>query len=254
MKRLVIILLISFFVPVTLFAQDIITKKDGTDIQAKIIEVSNTEIRYKKYNYQEGPTFVLSKSDILIIRYENGENEVVEDKVSKQEENSQNSVSKNIVAGMSYREYKKLYDTRNYVPERSDPYSRGWAGFASLIIPGLGQGIDGEWGRGLLFMLGNIGSYLMMSGSLAIDSNGNIVVVNEGTYLLGWIAGITLNTWSVCDAVHVAKVKNMYYQDLRKQRTALDFRVDPFLTYMPASSTSPNSLKPAAGLSLKLSF
>ena len=55
---------------------------------------------------------MLSKSDVLIIRYENGENEVVEDKVSKQEENSQNSVSKNIVAGMSYREYKKLYDTQ----------------------------------------------------------------------------------------------------------------------------------------------
>ena len=221
-------------------------------MQVKIVEVSKTEIKYKKFNYQDGPTFVIPKTDVLLIRYENGENEVVDGKISNAD-NNQSGASDKIHAGMSYRQYKNLYNTRDYVPDASDPYSRGWAGFASLLIPGLGQGVDGEWGRGLLFMLGNVGAYVLMSSGVQYNSDNEIVAV-DGTYWLGWIAGITINIWSICDAVHVAKVKNMYYQDLRKQRTALDFRVDPYLTYMPESATSTNSFKPAAGLSLKLSF
>lgn len=107
-------------------AQDIITTKDGKDIQSKILEVNANEVKYKKYNNLDGPTFTLSKSEILIVRYENGENEVF------QEHN--NSVDKKynttaeVVVGMRYREYKNLYNTKEYVPQRDDPYSRAWAG------------------------------------------------------------------------------------------------------------------------------
>ena len=41
----------SFFA----FSQDLITKKDGTDIEAKILEVSNTELKYKKLDNIDGP-------------------------------------------------------------------------------------------------------------------------------------------------------------------------------------------------------
>lgn len=57
-------------------AQDRITTKDGTDIQAKILEVGSSEIKYKKFSNQDGPTYIISKEDILIITYANGENEV----------------------------------------------------------------------------------------------------------------------------------------------------------------------------------
>ena len=58
------------------FAQDIITKKDGTDIQAKVLEVNENEVKYKRYDYLDGPIFTMLKSDILIVRYENGTNDV----------------------------------------------------------------------------------------------------------------------------------------------------------------------------------
>lgn len=92
-------------------AQDIITTKDGKDIQSKILEVNANEVKYKKYNNLDGPTFTLSKSEILIVRYENGENEVF------QEHN--NSVDKKynttaeVVVGMRYREYKICIILRN---------------------------------------------------------------------------------------------------------------------------------------------
>ncbi len=58
------------------FAQDIITKKDGTDVQAKILEVTPQEIKYKRFDNQAGPTFTLLISDVLIVKYENGSRDV----------------------------------------------------------------------------------------------------------------------------------------------------------------------------------
>lgn len=73
-------------------AQDRITTKDGTDIQAKILEVGSSEIKYKKFSNLEGPTYTISKEDILIITYANGENEVFKDTTPKQQ-TPQNSVN-----------------------------------------------------------------------------------------------------------------------------------------------------------------
>ena len=71
MKKVIGILLFVLFSN-ALVAQDIITKKDGEDIQAKVLEVLTSEIKYKKFDFQDGPTYTELKSNILMIRYENG--------------------------------------------------------------------------------------------------------------------------------------------------------------------------------------
>ncbi|MBP5474614.1 MAG: hypothetical protein J6X92_07655 [Bacteroidales bacterium] len=71
MKR-IFILFVCLLFGCTLFAQDIITKKDGTDIQAKVIEVGPSQISYKTYSNINGPTYTMNLSDILMITYENG--------------------------------------------------------------------------------------------------------------------------------------------------------------------------------------
>ena len=58
------------------FSQDVITKKTGEDIQAKILEVGQTEIKYKRFDNSEGPSFTISKSDVLMIRYSNGTKDI----------------------------------------------------------------------------------------------------------------------------------------------------------------------------------
>ncbi len=57
-------------------AQDVIVKKDGSTIVSKVLEISGTEIKYKKFTNLEGPTYTLSQADIQLINYENGEKEV----------------------------------------------------------------------------------------------------------------------------------------------------------------------------------
>lgn len=58
------------------FSQDLITTKTGEDIQAKVIEVTNEEVRYKKFDDQTGPILTISTLNLLIIRYENGSKDI----------------------------------------------------------------------------------------------------------------------------------------------------------------------------------
>lgn len=66
-------LLLLSLLSMTAVAQDIIVTQDAKRIDAKILEVSATDIKYKKYSYQDGPTFVMSIADVNSILYENGD-------------------------------------------------------------------------------------------------------------------------------------------------------------------------------------
>ena len=53
-------------------AQDSIFKTNGEVIVSKIMEVTPTEVKYKRINFQDGPTYVEFKEGISKIRYSNG--------------------------------------------------------------------------------------------------------------------------------------------------------------------------------------
>ena len=61
------------------FCQDIISVRAGDDILAKITKVGPTEVEYKKFDNPDGPLYSILKSDILLIKYENGTHEVFEE-------------------------------------------------------------------------------------------------------------------------------------------------------------------------------
>lgn len=248
MKRL-ILLASLLFTCYSAFAQDIITLKDGTDIQAKILEVTPTEVKFKKLSNPDGPLYTMRKSDILIVRYENGENEVF----SESQKQVTLNTDKPIVLGMKYKDYKDIYDTRNYVKMPEDPYTPFWIGFADLFIPGLGNAITGEWGRAAGFFFSNLGLTLLSARQIntAYSYYGTEYKNYTGLYWIFMAARIGMNVWSICDAVNVAKAKNMYNQDLRAQRASLDFNIEPYFAYTPYTS---NALRPVAGLSLKINF
>ena len=45
------------FVAINASAQDVIVKKDGSTILSKVLEVSSTDIKYKKFSNPDGPTY-----------------------------------------------------------------------------------------------------------------------------------------------------------------------------------------------------
>ena len=49
--------------------------RSGETILVKVIEVGTTEVKYKKLDNLNGPVFSLLKSDLFVIKYENGTKE-----------------------------------------------------------------------------------------------------------------------------------------------------------------------------------
>ena len=163
-----------------------------------------------------------------------------------------------VAEGMKYRELKNLYDAKTYVHQDDDAVNPAWAGVASFFIPGLGQCIAGEWGRGLGFIAADLGLAATAICSLTLFqvydtppgfpaiSAGNAIAIGAG------VCYALIDIWSIFDAVKVAKVRNMYEQDLRSQSASLTLQLEPFFAYSQPGYNSTNH--PAAGVSLKLRF
>jgi hypothetical protein len=72
MKRVILILLVTVSISKLCLSQDVITLRTGEEIRSKIQEIGQTEIKYKKFDNQTGPVYVVAKSDVSNILYENG--------------------------------------------------------------------------------------------------------------------------------------------------------------------------------------
>lgn len=238
-------------------AQDIITNTYGVDIKAKVLEVGINEVKYKLYDEPEGATYIVKKSDILLIRYESGRNEVfnktpyVADYSSLPTYSNREPVE-GIAPGMEYKELKKLYNPKDYTPVMGDRYSPAWTGVASGFIPGLGECINGEWGRGLLKFAG----VAIMNGVFwGAGLNGTYNYATERWHenvfaeIMVMSCSIGIEVWSIIDAVQIAKIKNMYEQDLKKTYS-FDMKVYPSINYINAG----NTIQPVVGATLALQF
>lgn len=99
-----LILLLSHFVS---NAQDIITRKNGEDVQAKVSMVTPSEVRYTLYNAPDSGTIILMKSEILMIRYEDGTKDIFTNEQASIASSNIDYCSKgNQDAKQHYRRYK----------------------------------------------------------------------------------------------------------------------------------------------------
>jgi TM2 domain-containing membrane protein YozV len=72
---------------------DLLILKSGEEIKSKITEIGSSEIKYKKCDNPEGPTYSINKSEVLMIKYPNGTNEIVNSGQSKDSNNNQTKSS-----------------------------------------------------------------------------------------------------------------------------------------------------------------
>ena len=72
-------------------AKDVIVLKNAETVEAKILEVTSNEIKYKRLNNLNGPTFSVNISEVSTVVYENGDVESFAKKASVKEENTASS-------------------------------------------------------------------------------------------------------------------------------------------------------------------
>lgn len=193
--KYILLLVLLCSATVGLFAQDVITKTDGTEIQATVTQIGTNEIKYIRYG-TTAPVYTLLKSDIFMIKYEDGTKDVFK-KEPAQRVNRQQTYNNNTA----------LYDTplKTYKYTCGDPINPNGArksafgsGIASFFIPGLGQFINGDVGAGFLFLGGNI-----ICNTVMLSTR------NEGAFVAALVGGITINIWSIVNAAQVAKRVNV---------------------------------------------
>lgn len=165
--------------------------------------------------------------------------------------------AKEIVAGMKYKELKSIYSYKDWTSESDDRYSPGMMSVASFFIPGLGQMICGEVGRGFGWFGGAAGCWALIGVGAGLEVYGayngdapDTAMVTAGS-LLSIAAYLGLGAIEVCsiiDASRVAKVKNMYNQDLKKR--GLTLNLYPSVDYIKMG----NGIQPTTGLTLAMRF
>jgi hypothetical protein len=70
---------------------DVILLKNGEEISAKVLEITPTEVKYKRCDNLEGPTTTIYKSSIFSITYANGSKEVIKTENNTISNNNSNS-------------------------------------------------------------------------------------------------------------------------------------------------------------------
>ena len=245
--RKVLFFLIFICAFTQVYAQDVITTKKGEDIQAIVQEIGPQYVIYKLFEEPDGVTYSVCKSDLFMIRYESGRKEVFGNSRDDLFDDGRNPVE-GIQPNMKYKQLKKIYNYKNYTPTYGDRVSPGWCGVASFFIPGLGECINNEWGRGVGKFFGGIalmtaGSVLVYTGS-AYGSTG--MAIGGIVCSLGALA---IDIWSIVDAVRISKVRNMYIRDLNKLYP-VDLKLYPSVQY----SYLPDGVQSSVGFTLAMNF
>ena len=254
MKKIGLIVSV-FFLVLPCSAQDFITKKDGTDVKAKIIEVSKKEVKYKAWDNQDGPTFILPASEIVIIRFENGTNQVMDRSSSGSSFNGTYYTSDPSIlekGNLRYKKIKAYYNKEDYNTLADPRYGLGLP-WLNLLLPGLGQYCMNEPGLGTTYLLLWVGSgaltytgYILAYSGLYYDTQ----ELGLATMLAGSAATLVVGISSIVNAYKVAKVKSLYVDDYNNYRREYSFNLQPSLNF----AVTPNGLRPAPGATLRVTF
>lgn len=236
-------------------AQDLVTKKDGSDIKAKVIEVSPSEVKYKAWDNLDGPVFVLPASDVLIIRFENGSNYVMES-VATSAPVSYFTHDTSILgqSGLKYNQLKDYYDADDFDALMHPRYGLGYP-WLNLLFPGLAQYCMSEGGLGTRYLLIYVGGGILASiGGNLLTYNGYYyngdIALGKFLVLAGAATYATAYVLSIVNAYDVAKVKSLYADDMKQFKKQYSISLTPTVLY----ASTPTGFQPTPGLGLRVTF
>ena len=84
---------ILFCISLNSNAQDVLYTSKGAKIEAKLTEINASDIKYKEFTNLDGPVYVISKSEIVLIQYANGTTQVINQSPSNYSPKKESQVS-----------------------------------------------------------------------------------------------------------------------------------------------------------------
>ena len=138
MNRITLLTIFLLLYSIQIYSQDkIYFTNELNPVNAKVIEITQSEIKYKKSHNLDGPIYTTSKNDVSKINFENGTTEIYTVKFERQKEEklelsskvflkyskteNQNNVNEDAVLKMARREFRNLTNLKLvYSAEEAD--------------------------------------------------------------------------------------------------------------------------------------
>lgn len=140
------------------FAQDVIIKKDGTEISAKVVEIEDLKIKYRRFDQgTTGPIYSIAKTDVFMIRYEDGTKDVFgADKPTTTQTPAPSTTIIQSAPAQSNTTSTVRATTESYTPQRSNntTSSRFFMSYAPGTYAGIGISMGALKNKGALYFTG----------------------------------------------------------------------------------------------------
>ncbi len=189
-------------------AQDVITKTDGSKIDAKVEEVTDAVIRYRKASNPSGPVYTVPIASVTTIVYENGSVDTfnapattstttVSDDALLRYAEAQNITGNSNSTTMNDAQLMRLMANNPFTPEELRKQAKkyriiGWAGGAAFLVTGIAIS-SAIWG-GDDSNNYNAQYYGVMSVGVAIGA--------------GWCLGFNLKARSLMKQAHELELRS----------------------------------------------
>ncbi len=111
MKTKVTTLICAVSISTLAVSQDVMTFKNGNEKKVKVIEVGPSEIKYKSFDYIDGPMYSEQKANIFMIKYENGLKDVFAN-VPEQKSFAEPVNEGNLYVSTDYANQDLIYTTK----------------------------------------------------------------------------------------------------------------------------------------------
>lgn len=124
------------FYTTLIFAQDVIVKKDGSTILAKVLEIGTSDMKYKKYSNPNGPTYTIYISDVMAVNYENGEKDSFANtkEIQPTKEDYIQMASPDVYNEELINRYNQIYEHGDGIDDKSKIVKEG------IFFMGVGKG------------------------------------------------------------------------------------------------------------------
>lgn len=214
-----IILLIA--VTFQIHSQDLLILGSGVEIKSKVLEVGLTEIQYKIFSDLDGATISISNKEVVLIKFENGTNQVITNMTSEKNLGSTNSQS-----NISLK-YQGLA-----------PRNSGKALLLSVLLSGGGQYYNRQVGKGVVMTtMGTVGWVMVSYGMAYTITSATASIFSSASYdeeqqraeniaTTGMLLVLSAKLWSVIDApLNASKINKQYNLSMKMK---IDSRADYF--------------------------
>lgn len=140
MKKLLYTFVLILFSTIAVLAEDVIYFNNGNQQRGTVLEINSVEVKYKKADNPNGPTYVVNRSEVQMIEYSNGYKDIITDNSQNSNQNTQannnNNYNNNNNNGRNQDTYINNYysnprpPVQVYVAPPAPVWGWGWGGYS----------------------------------------------------------------------------------------------------------------------------